>query len=84
MRQRQETEEFKERYKRRAGVEGTVSQGTRSFELRQTRYIGLEKTHLQHVLTALAMNVARVAVYLEGEAKAKTRQSRFQLLVAAA
>jgi transposase len=84
MRQRQETEEFKERYKRRAGVEGTVSQGTRSFELRQTRYIGLEKTHLQHVLTALAMNVARVAVHLEGEAKAKTRQSRFQLLVSAA
>ena len=83
-RQRQKTEEFKERYHRRAGVEGTISQGTRSLELRNARYIGLAKTHFQHVLTVLGMDVARVAVYLEGELKAKTRQSRFQLLVSAA
>ena len=42
-RQRQETDEFKHKYKKRAGIEGTVSQGTRSFDLRRSRYIGLAK-----------------------------------------
>ena len=28
------------------GIEGTISQGVRRFDLRRTRYLGLEKTHL--------------------------------------
>lgn len=83
-RQRQETAEFRERYKRRAGVEGTISQGTRAFELRQTRYKGLRKTHLQHVLTAGAMNLTRAVSWLHEDQKAQTRQSTFQLLAPAA
>jgi len=83
-RQRQETEEFKERYNRRAGVEGTISQGTRSFELRRARYKGLQKTHLQHVLTACAMNVTRAVSWLHEHPKAQTRRSRFQRLAPAA
>lgn len=83
-RERQESPEFKERYKRRAGIEGTISQGTRSFELRQTRYIGLAKTHLQHVLTGVAMNLTRLADWLEHVPRAQTRQSRFQVLSRAA
>ena len=43
-RERQPTDAFAEQYARRAGVEGTISQGTRAFGLRQTRYIGLAKT----------------------------------------
>ena len=38
----------KERYKRRAGIEGTLSQGVRGFGLRRFRYRGLAKTHLQN------------------------------------
>jgi transposase len=83
-RHRQETKEFKERYNLRAGVEGTISQGTRSFELRRTRYKGLQKTHLQHVLTAAAMNLARVVSWIHEHPKAQTRQSRFQRLALAA
>ena len=83
-RQRQETKAFKERYNRRAGVEGTISQGTRSFELRRTRYIGVHKTHLQHVLTAAAMNLTRAVSWLHQNPKAQTRRSRFQLLAPAA
>jgi transposase len=83
-RERQESPEFKERYKRRAGIEGTMSQGTRSFELRQTRYIGLAKTHLQHVLTAAAIDLVRVVNWLEEVPTAQTRQSRFQALARAA
>ena len=40
----QTTPEFKQRYKKRAGVEGTISQATRTFQLRRARYIGLAKT----------------------------------------
>ncbi|MCA1605665.1 MAG: transposase, partial [Acidobacteria bacterium] len=47
-RQREKTAEFKEEYRKRAGVEGTISQGVRAFGMRRSRYIGRAKTHLQH------------------------------------
>lgn len=79
-RQRQDTPEFKERYKTRAGIEGTISQGTRSFDLRRSRYIGLPKTHLQHVVTAAAINLTRAVSWVMGTPKAQTRPSRFAAL----
>jgi transposase len=36
---RQATKAFKQQYAIRAGIEGTISQGVRSFDLRQCRYI---------------------------------------------
>lgn len=83
-RARQTTEEFKEQYATRAGIEGTLSQGIRAFELRRSRYIGLARTHLQNVLTATAMNFVRVSLWLSETPRAKTRQSAFQRLIAAA
>lgn len=83
-RERQETSDFKERYKTRAGVEGTVSQGTRSFDLRRARYIGLAKTHFQHIVIAAAMNLTRAVSWLDGLPKARTRCSRFAALAAVA
>jgi len=80
VRQQQVTDEFKERYKKRAGIEGTISQGVRSFDLRRSRYIGLAKTHLQHVATAAAINLARVADWLTETPRAQTRRSRFMAL----
>ncbi len=44
----------------RAGIEGTLSQGVRAFELRRCRYLGLAKTHLQHIITAVALNLVRL------------------------
>ena len=79
-RQRQKTPEFKERYKTRAGIEGTVSQGTRTFGLRCARYIGLDKTRLQHIATAAAINLTRAAFWLMGVPKAQTRVSHFAAL----
>ena len=55
-RRRQKTAEFKKEYSKRSGIEGTISQGVRGFHLRQSRYIGLAKTRLQHILTAAAIN----------------------------
>jgi transposase len=77
---RQATEEFKKLYAKRAGVEGTISQGVRAFELRRTRYIGLAKTHLQHIATATAINFSRLWNWLRGVPVAQTRTSRFAAL----
>lgn len=74
------SEEGRQRYACRAGVEGTLSQGVRAFGLRQTRYRGVQKTHLQHVATAAAINVDRIVAWFEGRPRAKTRTSRFAAL----
>lgn len=75
-RQEQASLEFKEIYQQRAGVEGTLSQGVRRSDLRQSRYIGLAKTHLQHVLIATALNLVRLGAWLSGTPLATTRSSR--------
>ena len=73
-----------ERYRRRAGVEGTLSQGVRAFGMRRSRYIGLAKTGLQQACTAAAMNASRVVHWLNGRPRAKTRVTRFAALAQAA
>ena len=82
-RQQQTTEAFKSRYAHRAGVEGTIAQGVRRWDLRQARYRGLAKTHLQHVLTAGAMNLMRLLAWWEERPKAQTRHSRFTAVLQA-
>lgn len=72
--------EGRQHYKRRAGIEGTISQGLRAFGLRQTRYRGLVKTHLQNIAIAAAMNLDRLINWLTGVPRAKTRVSRFAAL----
>lgn len=79
-RQRQTTAEFKQLYAKRAGVEGTISQAVGAFGLRQSRYIGLAKTHLQHIATAAAINLSRLFNWLRAVPRAQTRQSRFSAL----
>ncbi|THF68401.1 hypothetical protein E7T06_16620 [Deinococcus sp. Arct2-2] len=64
-------------------MEGTLSQGVRAFGLRNCRYRELQKTSLQHVLTALAINVVRLCAWLDGDRPVRTRRSRFAQLRAA-
>jgi transposase len=52
----------------------------RAFGLRRPRYRGLEKTHLQHVATAAAINIDRIVAWLEERPRATTRTSRFAAL----
>ena len=73
---------FRQAYAIRAGVEGTLSQGIRRSGMRQCRYVGLAKTHLQHLLIAAALNFLRVAQWLAGVPFARTRQSAFARLMA--
>jgi transposase len=79
-RQRQKEEAFWQQYAKRSGVEGTVSQGVAIADLRRARYIGLAKTRLQHILTALGMNILRLGAWWAKIPKAHTRISPFTRL----
>ena len=79
-RKQQQTKKWLKQYNQRAGVEGTISQGVRAFGLRSARYVGLDKVHLQHILTATAMNLVRLFAWFEGVPLAKTRVSSFAKL----
>jgi len=75
---------WKQRYRVRAGIEGTLSQGVRAFGMRRSRYIGLAKTGLQQACTGAAMNVSRVVNWLTEAPRARTRVTRFAALAQAA
>lgn len=80
MRKRQTTDEFRKSYAARAGIESTHAQAIRRSGLRRTRYRGLAKTHLQHVITAAAINLLRIAAWASGTPVAQTRCSHFAAL----
>ena len=79
-RQAQNDETFPQKYALRAGVESTHEQAVRRCGLRHCRYIGLDKTRLQHVATAAALNLIRLAEWMCGIPLAPTRRSRFAVL----
>ena len=81
-RAREGTAEGKRLYSQRNGVEGTLSQAVRTFDLRQARYRGLAKTGLQGVATAASLNLDRIAAWFAGRPLAPTRTSRFAALSA--
>ena len=81
--QRQQTAEFKAAYAARAGVEGTISAAVGAHEMRRARYMGQDKTHLQHILTAVAINLSRLFAWWEEKPRARTRSSPFAALAAA-
>ena len=68
-------------YRKRAGIEGTISQGVRRCGLRRSRSVGLPKVHLGHTLTAAAITYLRVAEWLAGTPRATTRPSPFAVLM---
>jgi transposase len=82
-RQWQHTAAFWQEYKLRAGVEGTVSALVRQHGARRTRYQGSCKTHVQSLLTAIAVNLRRAALWLMGERPGTTRPARLQCLAPA-
>src|SRR5712692_717641 len=79
-RKQQATEEFQQQYAARAGIESTHEQAVRRCGLRRARYIGLAKTHLQHLLTAVAINLVWLSDWWAGISPAKTRCSPFPAL----
>jgi transposase len=80
LRAEQATDAWRDRYAHRSGIEGTIAQACRRSDLHQARYRGLPKTHLQHVLTALALNLVRVDAWLTGAATTGSWTSRLARL----
>jgi transposase len=57
----QDTPEWKRLYGARSGVEGTINECANGHQMRRCRYHGLGKAHVQHVLTAIAINIERLS-----------------------
>lgn len=57
----EQTEQWQRRHAIRAGIEATLSQNVRAHGLRRSRYRSLPRTHVPHVLTAMACNLSRLA-----------------------
>jgi transposase len=79
-RERQQTESFTEIYKRRAGIEGTMSQAAYALRMRRTRYRGIQKTHLHHIAIATAINLQRCIDWLWEVPRSKMYTSHFARL----
>ena len=83
-RQRATTDEFRQLYHQRAGIEGTHAQAVRRCGLRRSRYIGEPRTHLQHVATATGINLYRITAWMQGIPCASTKVALFVALMTAA
>lgn len=81
-RQRQDTEDFVQRYKKRADVEGTIAQGVQMGGLRRARYRGGRTVHLEHVAIAAGICLQRLGDWWTGTPRVTTRTSRFAALAA--
>lgn len=79
-RHEQDTPAFRQAYQARAGIEGTLSQAVRGMGIRRARYDGLHKTQVQHVATAVAINVVRIDAVLTQTPRGTTHQSTFMRL----
>jgi Transposase DDE domain len=69
----QQTPEWKARYAKRSGVESTVNELAHGPGMRHCRYRTEPKAHLQHVLTAIAVNIERLSAWSATEATSPAR-----------
>ncbi|MFD6984275.1 transposase, partial [Streptomyces sp. NPDC059956] len=79
----QTTAEWRQRYAIRAGCEATVSETVHAHGLRNCRYRGTARTHVQHVLTAAGTNIIRLSQCISPGITPPRRpraRSRFQQL----
>ncbi|MEU8952638.1 transposase [Streptomyces sp. NPDC048489] len=75
----QQTPEWKARYAVRSAVEGTVNEFAHGHGMRRCRYRGQRKAHIQHVLTAIAVNIERLSRLTPAEeAPTPRRPTAFQ------
>jgi hypothetical protein len=79
---REAADVFQAEYARRAGVEGTIPRGVWGPRPRRPRDIGVARVRLEHLLTAVGLNVLRLGERLLQTARAKTRLTPFVRLMA--
>lgn len=83
-RTRQETQDFRDRYRQRNGVEGTISQADRRTGLKHARYRGIEKVHLELVAKSTALNVIRLVDHFAGTPRTRARTTHLRRALAPA
>jgi len=76
----QTSQQWKDRYNIRAGVEGTMRQATHVTGIRRARYLGLPKTRLEHNAAAAAVNLIRLDAWWTGRPLDRTRTTQLQRL----
>ncbi|WP_433716572.1 transposase [Nocardia sp. CA-084685] len=57
----QQSPAWRTRYVVRSGIEGTICEFAHGHGARRCRYRGQTKAHLQHVFTAVAVNIERLS-----------------------
>ncbi|MFE7332377.1 transposase [Streptomyces sp. NPDC057565] len=72
-RTQQSDEHWRAKYATRAGVEGTIHQAVAVTGMRRARYHGLDKTHLEHAFSAVALNLIRLDAWWNGHPLDRTR-----------
>ncbi|MFJ6592975.1 transposase [Streptomyces violaceusniger] len=73
-------EQWRTKYRTRAGIEGSIHQAVAVTGMRRARYLGLQKTHLEHVLSAVALNLIRLDAWWNGHPLDRTRVSHLARL----
>ncbi|WP_455681056.1 transposase [Streptomyces mirabilis] len=73
-------EQWRAKYAIRAGIEGTIHQAVAVTGMRRARYLGLHKTHLEHVFSAVALNLIRLDAWWNGHPLDRTRVSHLASL----
>jgi len=76
----QDSQHWKDRYKTRAGVEGTMAQAAHVTGIRRARYTGLARTRLEHQAAAAAINLIRLDAWWTGKPLDRTRTTHLQRL----
>ncbi len=76
----QQTNAWKNTYRARAGIEGTIHQATAVTGIRQARYAGLSKVSLEHAFAATAVNLIRLHAWWTGTPLQRTRTTHLTRL----
>jgi transposase len=76
LRKQQKTPAFAERYRRRSGVEASLSHLMNVHQARRTRYHGSEKTLGYYAFLAVGENLQRLVAWLAGKAPKRKRATR--------
>jgi hypothetical protein len=82
----QATDAWKQTYRARAGIEGTIAQTVAATGIRHARYTGLSKVELEHAFAATAINLIRLDAWWTHTPLSRTRithLSRLNLTLAA-
>jgi hypothetical protein len=80
----QQTDAWKQAYRARAGIEGTVHQVVAVTGIRCARYTGLDKVDLEHAFAATAVNLIRLNAWWTDTPLGRTRTTHLSRLTLAA